>query len=138
MFTLKLKKILIPPQVGLLTFAGMAQLFLNPTRRERMGMLKQRIIKALVVFALIALAAGFAGSAQAAEDAGAVNINSATVKELTQLNGIGPVCAERIVAYRKANGEFESIEEIVQVKGIGPKTLADFAEQITLKTQETD
>lgn len=53
-----------------------------------------------------------------------VNINTADKKLLTQLPGIGPVTADSILAYRKANGEFKSIDELTKVKGIGDKTLA--------------
>ena len=53
-----------------------------------------------------------------------VNINSADQEVLTQLPGIGPVTADRIVEYRKANGNFKSIDELTSVKGIGDKTLA--------------
>lgn len=53
-----------------------------------------------------------------------VNINSADQEVLTQLPGIGPVTADRIVEYRKANGNFKSIDDLTSVKGIGDKTLA--------------
>lgn len=53
-----------------------------------------------------------------------VNINSASKEELTLLPGIGPVTAEAILAYRKDNGKFSSIDELTKVKGIGDKTLA--------------
>jgi len=51
-----------------------------------------------------------------------VDINSANVKELTTLKGIGTKKAEAIVAYRKGHC-FKSVEAIVQVKGIGKKFL---------------
>ena len=53
-----------------------------------------------------------------------VNINTADKALLTQLPGIGPVTADSILKYRKANGEFKSIDELTKVKGIGNKTLA--------------
>ncbi len=52
-----------------------------------------------------------------------VNINTADKEMLTQLPGIGPVTAEAILAYRKDNGNFKSIDELTKVKGIGEKTL---------------
>jgi len=52
-----------------------------------------------------------------------VNINTADKEMLTQLPGIGPVIAEAILAYRKDNGNFKSIDELTKVKGIGEKTL---------------
>lgn len=51
-----------------------------------------------------------------------VNINTADAEELQRLYRVGPVMAQRIIDYRKANGKFKSIEEIQNVKGIGPKT----------------
>ena len=53
---------------------------------------------------------------------GAVDINSASVKELSSLKGVGIKKAEAIVAYRKAHC-FKNVDEIVKVKGIGEKFL---------------
>lgn len=50
-----------------------------------------------------------------------VNINTASAEELMTLQKIGPKCAERIIEYRK-NTPFEKPEDIMNVKGIGPKT----------------
>lgn len=52
-----------------------------------------------------------------------VNINSADEEMLTQLPGIGPVTAGKIVEYRQENGKFKSVDELTNVKGIGGKTL---------------
>lgn len=48
-----------------------------------------------------------------------VNINTATQTELESLPGIGPSLALRIINYRKENGKFSSVEEIMNVSGIG-------------------
>lgn len=48
-----------------------------------------------------------------------ININTASVGELTNLPGIGEVIAERIIKYREESGDFLSIEEIMDVSGIG-------------------
>jgi competence protein ComEA len=50
-------------------------------------------------------------------------VNTATATELQQLPGIGPAIAARIVAYRKEHGKFHSIDEVGDVKGIGPRIL---------------
>lgn len=47
-----------------------------------------------------------------------VNINTATVAELDQLEGIGPVLAQRIVDYRTENGSFTSVDDLQNVRGI--------------------
>ncbi len=54
-----------------------------------------------------------------------VNINTATVQELTQLPGIGDVLAGRIVAYREENGPFQSVDELVNVDGISDTKLEE-------------
>jgi competence protein ComEA len=51
-----------------------------------------------------------------------VNINKASVDELSTLKRIGPSYAQRIVDYRKQNGPFEKPEDIIKVRGIGIKT----------------
>lgn len=56
---------------------------------------------------------------------GPLDVNAATVEELERLPGIGSVTAGRIVHFRTENGPFGSVEELIDVKGIGPKTLSD-------------
>ncbi len=54
---------------------------------------------------------------------GPVNINTATKEQLMTLDGIGEVKAEAILEYRRENGNFRSLDELLEVKGIGEKTL---------------
>ena len=58
-----------------------------------------------------------------AEEVQKININKASVEELLQLKFVGPEFAERIVKYRAEHGPFERVEDIVNVRGIGPKAL---------------
>ena len=51
----------------------------------------------------------------------AININSADVKALAQLKGVGAKYAERIIQYRETNGPFKAGGEVQNVRGIGPK-----------------
>lgn len=53
----------------------------------------------------------------------AVNINTADKKMLTTIPGVGPATADSILKYRKANGKFKSAKDLLNVKGIGEKTL---------------
>ena len=62
-----------------------------------------------------------------------ININTATLKELTQLDRLGPALAGRIVEYRDQHGPFKSVEEITKVSGIGPKTLELISGRIILE-----
>lgn len=63
---------------------------------------------------------------------GKININTAAVEELDTLPGIGPVIAQSIIDYREANGPFKSIEEIIQVSGIGDVTYAKIKDRISV------
>ncbi len=63
----------------------------------------------------------------------AVNINTATAEQLADaMKGVGPSKAQAIVDYRKAHGPFKSVDELVQVKGIGLKTVEKNREQLTV------
>ena len=50
-----------------------------------------------------------------------VNINKASILELQQLHGIGEKKAQAIVEYRNQNGQFKSMDDLLNIKGIGPK-----------------
>jgi competence protein ComEA len=57
-----------------------------------------------------------------AEEAGKINLNKASVTELTQLKRVGQKYAQRIVDYREKNGPFTKPEDVMNVQGIGSKT----------------
>lgn len=61
-----------------------------------------------------------------------ININTASIDELTDLPGIGEVKAKAILAYREEIGGFKSIEELSEVNGIGDKTLEKIKQLITI------
>ena len=61
-----------------------------------------------------------------------VSLNSATIDELMQLPGIGEVKAKAIIAYREENGGFKSIEELLEVNGIGESTFNKIKNQLSL------
>ncbi len=71
---------------------------------------------------------------QEPEDVTKININTATAEELETLPSIGPAIAGRIVEYRSRNGSFESVEGLLEIKGIGEKTLEEIRPFITAGT----
>ena len=93
-------------------------------------MKKQKSFFTLLVVTAVVIAFVPAILAQETEK---ININKASVEELTQLKQIGPKKAEQIVKYREENGPFERIEDIVKVKGVGPKTFELNKDRITVE-----
>ncbi len=65
--------------------------------------------------------------------AGLVNLNTATKEELQTLPGVGPAVAQRIVEYRTKFGPFKSVDELLEIKGIGPKKLEKIKPLVTLE-----
>jgi len=84
------------------------------------------------------VAASAASAPQAAGSAGAgsttpmVNINSGTQADLEELPGVGPVTAQAILDFRTQQGSFTSVDELLEVSGIGDATLAKIAPYVTL------
>lgn len=69
-----------------------------------------------------------AGAASAVD--GKIAINTATIAQLDELDGIGPVLAKRIVDYRSKHGPFTRLDQLQNVDGIGPKKLELIKDQI--------
>jgi len=86
----------------------------------------------IALFTALAMVMIFAGNA-AAEAGPTININTASIEELTQLDRVGPKYAERIVAYRTENGPFQAPEDIMLVAGIGEKTFEANKDRIVVK-----
>lgn len=62
-----------------------------------------------------------------------VNINRANSAQLQTLHGIGPSKAQEIIKYRKQHGPFKRVDELVNVKGIGPKTVMKLRSEASVR-----
>ena len=71
-------------------------------------------------------------SSSGTQNGSLININTADTRELIKLSGIGEVKAAAIVAYREEHGAFSSVEELLNVKGIGEKTLEKIRGYVTV------
>ncbi|MBR4738349.1 MAG: helix-hairpin-helix domain-containing protein [Rhodocyclaceae bacterium] len=74
--------------------------------------------------------------AEAAAQTAVVDINTATEAELATLTNIGEAKAREIVAYRKANGPFASVEDLAKVKGIGAATIEKNRARLTVSAAQ--
>lgn len=61
-----------------------------------------------------------------------VNINTATSEELQQVPGIGPATAEKILQMRKSYGAFKSVDDLLAIRGLGPKRLEKMRKYLTI------
>ena len=86
---------------------------------------------ALALAALVTAAPALAGGGKPAPTA-KVNINTASVEQLTTLPGVGPKLAARIVEYRQKSGTFRSPQELMNVKGLGEKNFAKIEAWLTV------
>ena len=91
-------------------------------------------VAALFAFAVLTFAAPALAAEKAAPTAPAVkvNINTASVDQLSALPGIGPKLAARIVEYRQKSGAFRSTQDLMNVKGVGEKNFARIQPHLTV------
>ncbi len=89
------------------------------------------IRKVCLVFVLEALVS-FVGGLAGAEDNAKININTATIEELSSLKGIGEKKAKSIVEHREKEGSFATIADLKDVKGVGDKIFNKIKDQITV------
>ena len=85
-----------------------------------------KIISLAAALCLLPMGTTFAQSDMLSEQmqSAMVNINTANLKQLIKLPGVGKKKAQAIIDYREANGDFASLEDLAKVKGVGKKMLA--------------
>jgi comEA protein len=92
----------------------------------KVGALAAAIVLGLVLQPLFSLQAGSKSPDQK------ININTAQSEELQKLPRVGPAIAQRILDYRKENGNFKRIEDLLKVRGIGEKVFGQLKDLITV------
>jgi competence protein ComEA len=92
----------------------------------------RQIKKSLIFILTVLLLVSFCQPVMASK--GKININTASQKELVTLNGVGEKIAERIIEYRKDH-PFKTIEELMNVKGIGQKLFEKNRDLISVKDE---
>ncbi len=89
----------------------------------------RKVCFVFVLVALVSIVGGLAG----AEDDAKININTATIEELSSLKGIGEKKAKSIVEHREKAGPFATIEDLKDVKGVGDKLFNKIKDQIAVE-----
>ncbi|MCW7752836.1 helix-hairpin-helix domain-containing protein [Desulfobotulus sp. H1] len=98
-----------------------------------MNGLNMRVLLAMGACLFVVLMAGPA----LAQTTDRIDINTASVEELMGLKGIGKTYAERIVSHRENVGPFTAVDDLIQVKGIGAKTIEPIRDRIMVSPVRT-
>ena len=89
------------------------------------------LVDGIQVFVPSRVAAGVVPSAGGGAAGGLVSLSSATVDELDELPGVGPITAQKIIDYRTEHGPFASVDDLDAVPGIGPTRIEQLRELVT-------
>jgi competence protein ComEA len=95
----------------------------------------KQLLTLLVILAMAAVSTVSLGAAEkqaAATGNKLININSADAVQLARLPQVGPKMAQRILDFRKSNGNFKRVQDLMKVKGIGEKVFAKLQPLITI------
>jgi len=117
--------------------AKFAELTTRP-KRSSSGQIGEAAQRVAAVFVLMLALTSGAWAAESQPDLkGVVNINTASAVELQLLPGVGEKRAAEIIGIRKSKGGFQSIDELVEVKGLGEAMLDRLRPHVTLKGKTT-
>ncbi len=94
--------------------------------------LRSPVLRVLLSLCLILSLLVTASSAKKKPPPKPVNINTATSEELQQVPGIGPATAEKILQMRKSYGAFKSVDDLLAIRGLGPKRLEKMRKYLTV------
>ena len=93
----------------------------------------KKIYKMLTIVLAFTFLIGGIAPLLSAEQMDTININTATVKEIMKLPGIGKKKAEAVIAFRQDNGGFEDVNDLKKIDGIGKKTFEKIREHIIVR-----
>src|ERR1700688_2035235 len=93
---------------------------------------RHSVMHVLVAILALAFATPSAVLAKKKPPAHPININTATATDLQQVPGIGPSTAQKILDTRKSYGAFKSVDDLLAIKGIGPKKLEKMRKSLTV------
>jgi len=92
------------------------------------GQMLKKGFLSIIITLMLSIGLAFAGET--------VNINTANMEQLQSIKGVGSSTANAIVEYRKINGSFQNVADLVNVKGIGEKKLEKLQDQISVSDPE--
>jgi competence protein ComEA len=95
------------------------------------------LLVTMSVTAARAAAPAKGGNSAAPAPTGVININAATAEQIALLPRVGIKLAERVVEYRKTNGQFKKVEDLMEVKGVGEKLFVVLKPHLTVSGDST-